>query len=453
SMSYFEDDVKTLIREAQKILPEDSHPYRVIDRMFELYATYPDNWRTACVIAEEENFRNHYDLNVVRGETGINCSFMVLGLLYGDGDYYEPCKIISLAGHGGDSTTPGPLSIIGIITGWKDLDADVKKVINEKIWQDGKAVLVNLPIASMAEGYHMYCGGLPERITIAELLDLYQANFENILKENGGFIKDGYYYIPKSDINGLTTLLAEDFEGGSLDGYKTLGTASTTDAAYSGKVSAKVSGNDKSDSEIYAVVDGLTVGKTYRASAFVSTSASTAATVFARDAAKKNVVYADIYDQSAFVKRVIEFTATATTMEIGISLPKGTASHRYAIMDELTVTEADVKSAGAASILDAAANNTYNGKFTVDVNANNTKENYIVLTFANTSGKTLNTKVSVNGADAFGVPFYKTGTTAKEAANTVYIPVLAKGESNFTVEFTFDGKLSVYSAKLVEKMY
>lgn len=99
------------------------------------------------------------------------------------------------------------------------------------------------------------------------------------------------------------------------------------------------------------------------------------------------------------------------------------------------------------------ANNTYNGKFTVDVNANNTKENYIVLTFANTSGKTLNTKVSVNGADAFGVPFYKTGTTAKEAANTVYIPVLAKGESNFTVEFTFDGKLSVYSAKLVEKMY
>ena len=70
-------------------------------------------------------------------ESSVNCGMILVGLLYGEGDYYETCKIISLAGHGGDSTTPVGLGIVGIINGWENLPEPAKSIANEKIWQDG----------------------------------------------------------------------------------------------------------------------------------------------------------------------------------------------------------------------------------------------------------------------------------------------------------------------------
>ena len=67
------------------------------------------------------------------GETGINCSFILISLLYGDGDYYDTCRICSLAGHGGDSTTPVALTIVAVMNGMKNLP----DAVDEKIWQDG----------------------------------------------------------------------------------------------------------------------------------------------------------------------------------------------------------------------------------------------------------------------------------------------------------------------------
>ena len=86
-MAYFEEDIPTLLTEAKVILPEGGWHREVVDRCFALYAKYPDNWRQAIIEADTLCYRPQFDKEGKIGENSINCAYIVLGLLYGDGDY------------------------------------------------------------------------------------------------------------------------------------------------------------------------------------------------------------------------------------------------------------------------------------------------------------------------------------------------------------------------------
>ena len=447
SMAYFEDDVPTLIRTAQKVLPEGCWQSEVIDQVFALKEKYPSDWRRAVVNAEKLCYQEKYDMDSYIGESSINCSFILIGLLYGEGDFYNTCKIISLAGHGGDSTTPVGLGIVGIITGWNGLDETSKSIINEKVWQDGKGVVVNLPLGQ-SSGYYMYCQDLPERFALTDILAMYKKNFESILLEHGGVIKDGNYYIPKSlgTLGSMDTVYVNEFESGKLDGCKIGGTATAkpTAAAYSGKYALQLNGGDTAETSALVTVTGLDVGKTYRVSGFVSTTARTNAQLVVKTAAGETVAAANIYDQTTYVKRQLVFTATESTMQVGMLLPVGTSAHRYAILDELNVVRIEETSVGEAKITTAAGTDgKYTGKVNIEVNANTSKEVCLKLTFANPVGKTLNTDIRVGNYGYAGAPFYKTGAST-DCDDVIYIPVIAKdGATTYTVTIDF-GSSAVY---------
>ena len=453
AMAYFEEDIPTLIREAQKVLPEGSWQSEVIDMVFALKEKYPTDWRRAVVNAEKNCYQAKYDIESYIGESSINCSFILIGLLYGEGDYYNTCKIISLAGHGGDSTTPVGLGIVGIITGWNDLDETSKTIINEKVWQDGRGVIVNLG-SGKSSGYYMYCQDLPERLNLADLLEMYKANFESILLENGGVIKDGNYYIPKSlyTLGGMDTVYVNEFESGKLDGFTVSGTATASPAAaaYSGEHALQLNGGDAAEAIALVTVSGLTVGETYRVSGFISTTARTTAQLVVKTAGGEAVATSNVYDQTVYVKRQMVFTATDASMQIGIVLPAGTSAHRYAILDELTVVRVQETGVGTATIADVSADCKYSGKLNINVSANTSKEVYLKLTFANPVGKTVNTEVRLANLGYAGVPFYKTGA-ATDCDDAVYIPVIARdGATDYTVTIDFGGSgVYVYSAELV----
>ena len=450
SMAYYEDDIPALMREAQDLLPKDSQPYRVVDIAFELYEKYPNDWRRAVVNAERLCEQAHFDWTNIAGETGINCSFIVLGMLYGEGDFYETCKIIGLAGHGGDSTTPVGLTPIAVACGWSGIDDATKAIINEKVWQDGKGTLVNLA-AQEKQAYWMHCVGLPERIKMADILSMYKANFESILLENGGKIENGYYYIPASNLDTLSTVYYNDFESGDLSGLKTKGAADVTETAYAGEYSARISGSAASDSEIYVTLNGLTVGECYRVTAFANASAGTAMTMFAREAGAKDTASANVANQTKFIKRQFIFTATAATMEVGFRLPKGTSEYKYASFDEFEVTKAKETVVGTAAITNVNAKNVYTGAIGIAVNADTEKEVYLKLTFANTNGQRVDANIILDGAIYGAVPFSVTGSTVSAGTNTVYIPVIAKNgktEYNITLN-TGTSSVYIYSAELV----
>lgn len=453
AMAYYEDDVETLLREAKAVLPGDCWISTVVDTCFALYEKYPDNWRQAVIDAETLCYRPQFDKAGNMGENSINCAFIVLGLLYGDGDYEDTCRIISFAGHGGDSTTPVALSIVAIIDGMKSFPA----VANEKLWQDGKGVIVNLPMGE-TKGYWMYCAGLPERLSIAEIVEMYRENFEAILKENGGFVRNGYYYIPKETLRPVDCVWFEDFESGSTEGYTVTGTAAVcTDMPMSGKYAATVTGASLRSS-IYKTVDGLTVGDTYRLTAYVNVSEGTTATLFARAkgettyGAQATVLNTTLNGLSRFAKRELFFTATAESMEIGLMLPGSTLSTLSATVDDITLVRAEEGSTGAAvRLVQPNVNHFYNGSVELAAEGGTGKEVYLKVNFANTTGSLLRARISINGEAYATAPFYKTGSSIKKVNNVLYIPlVLPAGESRITLSYG-TSRLYVFGAELVSR--
>lgn len=447
AMAYFESDIPTLIREAEKVLPEGCWQREVIDRVFALKEKYPDDWRRAVVNADRDCFRSHYNQDSKMGETSINCSFILIGLLYGNGDYYETCKIISLAGHGGDSTTPVGLSIVGIINGMKDLPPEV----NEKVWQDGEGVLVNLPRATK-EAYYMYCAGLPERIKMTDIVEMYRKNFENILLENGGKISDGNYYIPKDALRVTDTVHVEDFEDGNLDGYTAFGNGTSLgEFAFTGKYAAQVNGNLDADNGVYTTISGLTVGSTYRMTAYISTTARTTARLFARTPGASDYTFATVYDQQAFVKRDFLFTALSESMEVGLLVPAGTGTHKYAAMDDIAIVRAEEnKLENTVGIQSEAEDGKYTKEISFEIQGKADKEVYLKLIYSNTCGKTVNASILLNGNEYATVPFYKTGSDVSDSSQDfVYIPIILNEDVNTVSLNIGSDSLYIRSAEIV----
>ncbi|MBQ9428433.1 MAG: S-layer homology domain-containing protein, partial [Clostridia bacterium] len=425
AMAYYEDDVPTLIRTAEKVLPENCWQRQVIDICFDLHEKYPDDWRRAVVNADRLCYRLHFNNDSRMGETSVNNALMILGLLYGEGDFYETCRILSLAGHGGDSTTPSVLSIVGVITGWENLDSESKAIINEKVWQDGKGVFIN-DNRSEKEAYWMSMGGLEREMPIASILSMYQKNFENILLENGGKIENGYYYIPVTTLAVTDTVFCDDFESGKIDGYTTTGGGKLREGGNMGLYAGSVSGVGS----IYKTFDGLTVGAKYRVTAYMSTAAGTTAYLFARESGSTGLgAFATDYDQADFVKRELVFTATAAKMDIGLATADGTPDTKYAAFDDIAIIRI-AETPVATVTLPASADGKFTDQVTLTVNGKADREVYLKLTFANPGDIVFDAPLTALGETYATIPFYKTGKDATMVgANATYIPLILKDDT------------------------
>ena len=463
SMAYFEDDIPTLIRTAQKAtMAKGSYPYEIVDKCFELYAKYPHDWR-AAIIEADKIFRSYnYDNPSYMGCTSINCSFIILGLLYGEGDYYDTCKIISLAGHGGDSTTPTALGIVGIITGWENLDKTSKTIINNKVWQDGEGIIVNRPLdPDGSYGTWMHMQGAEERFKISNLIDMYQANFENLLYDNGGFKLDGNYYIPKQTLSDMVTVYAEHYENGTMSDYKVSGgTVANASDPFMGANALELTAG-KGESVAYTTVSGLTVGKTYKLSAFIRTSDGVTANMFVREKGKDITNFVTVHDSNvyvrrftvgvgendmcSYVKRELVFTATATSMEIGLMLPSGTAGSAAIDAIELIRFEetklCDVNVNGVKN-----KDGAYSGLVRFEIDGGCEKEAWLKLTYSSNTDELSKTFTCVNRAWQSRTPIVPTN-----GGNvTIYIPVLVNNDTNNLITMYFDGyDVTIREASLV----
>lgn len=466
SMAYFEDDVPTLIRDAQAAaLAEGSWPYEVVDKCFELYEKYPDDWRAAVVEADRIFRSLSYDNSGYMGCTSINCSFIILGLLYGDGDYYETCKIVSLAGHGGDSTTPTALGVVGVICGWSNLDKTSKSIINEKVWQDGNGVIVNLPVDETSSyGTWMHAAGLDERFSIKSLIYMYQENFENLLYENGGFKKDGYYYIPKYTAPEMVTVYADSFETTGVGEYTAEGgTVTLAEVAYMGANSVQLNAAAIGESIAYTTVRGLTLGETYKLTAFVRTTEGVTAHMFAREKGADIDTYVTAHDPGSYItrytvgvgandvrsyiRRDLVFTATATSMEIGIMLPAGTPTDGNASFDAVTLTRFEETSVSDVTVSGAQnADGAYTGEIRFDIADGSEKEVWLKLTYSSDATALQKAVTRVNRAWQSRTPIVPTNG----GKVTVYIPVLVdKEENNLVTMYVGDTNVTVHEAEVV----
>lgn len=447
SLAYFENDIPTLIKEASKVFPEGSYPLSVIDYAFEMYQKYPNDWRSAY--KELEAYYYIYDTR--NTNTNINCSFVLLDLLYGGGDYMETCKIGSLAGYDCESTCGIALTVLGVMGGTSILPEET----NTLVWQDGNGVLINKPTGT-DEGVWMHAASLPTSIKMTTVIEKYRKNFEDILKERGGAMDDHYYYIPIETLGEYDSVAIQnpEFETGTLEGYTTSGTV-TIDTTYPtmGLCTAKLQNNG----ELYTKVSGLQVGSTYAFTAFVRTDEAGTAYLVARDVGGANAVCASVhqtfgtqkYIAQSTVKRTLVFKATAAEMEIGIKFIG--SGEQYAYADSLTLVRLVETQAGTVSIDNKAENNSYSSTVKMKIDSQTNKEAYLKITFENPNSAITRIPVKLNGESNLAAALYKTKTAdGMQNIETVYIPLVTIVGNN-NIEITLSGQtVKIYSAEFVE---
>lgn len=450
SSAYFENDVESVIREACKVFPDGSWPTYIVEDVFELYAKHPNDWRAAFTEFEKK----HYIAADITStaDTAINCGFVLLELLYGEGDYAKTCKIGSLAGYDCESTCGIALAVLGVMGGTRILPEET----NTYVWQDGEGTLVNLvnPGCKNDQGVWMIAAGLPSRMKITDIIEKYRVNFESVLLGSGGAVDAHYYYIPREDLREYDTVEIENaqFADGTLTGYNVKGNVSITKYASVSHFGAKLTG----ESELSQKVSGLKAGETYTLSAFMKATGNSSAYLYVSNPDGSGAVCASVHatvgtpksEAHSSFKRSLRFTATAGEMIIGVRFSG--ADGEYAAAGAFELIRTDEMEVGRVSINEKTESNIYNGSISFNINSNIDREVYLKLRFANSNDKVTNVPLTVNGRKYATAAIYKTNAAdGMENTDTVYIPlVLSFGEN--TVSGTFDGSLTVYSAELVD---
>ncbi|MBR4995128.1 MAG: ADP-ribosylglycohydrolase family protein [Alistipes sp.] len=116
SLAFITEDVEFIVTEALKSIPAKSKFYRCISDVIATYKAYPDDWRKAWNICHER-----WDSDVACSEgalsafnidASINSAYVVIGLLYGKGDFGRTIDIATRCGQDSDCN---PASAGGIL--------------------------------------------------------------------------------------------------------------------------------------------------------------------------------------------------------------------------------------------------------------------------------------------------------------------------------------------------
>lgn len=172
SLAFMSSDVEFIVTEALKTIPKKSKFYRCIADVIDTYHQHPDNWLVAW-----ERCRERWNDDVACDEGAllplnidavINSAYVVIGLLYGGGDFGRTLDISTRCGQDSDCNPASAGGILGTALGYDKIPAE---------W-------IN-PLKKAEDIQFAY--------TASSLTDTYRMSFSHALKmieRNGGRVTD-----------------------------------------------------------------------------------------------------------------------------------------------------------------------------------------------------------------------------------------------------------------------
>ena len=123
SEAYFETDIPKIIEKALLSIPSESDYYKIVKDVIKLHQHYPADWRAAW--QELENKWGDADIcgagvpfNI---DAKLNGAYIVMGLLYGEGDPMKTLEISTRCGQDSDCNPSNALAVLGVINGFSGL--------------------------------------------------------------------------------------------------------------------------------------------------------------------------------------------------------------------------------------------------------------------------------------------------------------------------------------------
>jgi hypothetical protein len=178
ALSFVSDDLEYIVTEGLKSVPEQSQFYQCISDVIAWWKQYPDDWTRnwyECQLKWSSDIgcpKGVYtDFNI---DAKINAAYIVIGLLYGEGDFGKTLEISTRCGQDSDCNPASAGGILGTVLGYDRIP---------EYWKEPL-----YPVEEMDFSY-----------TTMSLNDVYAIGTKHaiqLLKKNGATIKDDVFEIP-----------------------------------------------------------------------------------------------------------------------------------------------------------------------------------------------------------------------------------------------------------------
>lgn len=135
ALAFISDDIKFVVTEALKTIPEKSLYYQCMNDVIQWHKQFPDDWKRTWFECEK---KWSSDIGCPDGvfvpfniDAVINSAYILIGLLYGEGDFYKTIDISTRCGQDSDCNPASAGGILGAIIGYNQIPAYWMKNLKE----------------------------------------------------------------------------------------------------------------------------------------------------------------------------------------------------------------------------------------------------------------------------------------------------------------------------------
>jgi len=141
SEAFFESDILKIINKALLSIPSESDYSKIIKDVIKLHQQYPADWQKSWKELEAK----WGDVDICGAgitfniDAKLNGAFIVIGLLYGEGDPVKTLEITTRCGQDSDCNPSNAMAVLGVIKGFSGLPEDMQKGVKSM----GDSIFIN----------------------------------------------------------------------------------------------------------------------------------------------------------------------------------------------------------------------------------------------------------------------------------------------------------------------
>ncbi|MDR0792778.1 MAG: ADP-ribosylglycohydrolase family protein [Chitinophagaceae bacterium] len=242
SLAFVSDDINFIVEEALKAIPQQSRYYQCMSDIIKWHKAFPNDWKRTWFECEKKWDKDFgcpdgvfvpFNIDAV-----LNSAYILIGLLYGEGDFAKTLNIAACCGQDSDCNPSSAGGILGAILGYDKIPAYWMKNLKEV--EDMNFAYTNI---SLNKAYQMSFSQALKMVErnggkINDSAVTIQCQEPKPVRYEKGF--DGLFPIDKKGIHKkITELGSVEFEG---TGIVVKGNLSSPDKNYVAKMEVYVNG-------------------------------------------------------------------------------------------------------------------------------------------------------------------------------------------------------------------
>jgi hypothetical protein len=149
SLAFVSDDINFIVSEGLKSIPAESKYYKAMQDVIKFHELYPNDWKMAWKAIENSQWA--IDLHCPAGigspfniDASVNSAYVLLGLLYGEGDLKKTMEISTRAGQDSDCNPASAAGILCTMLGYNKISEQWLSALNPVADIDFKYTTISL---------------------------------------------------------------------------------------------------------------------------------------------------------------------------------------------------------------------------------------------------------------------------------------------------------------------